>query len=503
MKRIASAAALVIAGFSAAAAAEDSTIVSKPSVTVFHEFGNIVHGTDQAALEFNDYFLQRSGVWVNFKAVRNERLTLNATVGGIYWNPTYNENASSESFLRYFAAAAPRASATYAFGDPADPTVSVEAGMFPYKYNDHTHNLGEYLFRSTAYPTQVFTGGLTWVDVNRAQVTGVRVTHNAVPMFSHDAIVSFETDQLPYYDLNFTYMARAKVGKALKVNAGIQFARLLPVKPSVTNSDDFPHNRHFNFDGEDYILEADYYDQRLKTATSASDSARFNEGKALATELKTLVDGGMSMNSALDSMERAHPGASTNSSWDNYNMQSTKLAASFSFDPKALVGDLGLLGSQDLILYGEAALLGVKNYPVLYEDRLERTVAMIGFNVPTFRLLDVLAVEAEWFGSRQPNSSQVSQQTLVKNSPELLQPLPLPSIFNSQLPDGYDPEDWEKDNVKWSVFARRQLVKGYFLDAQVASDNARGWVYPSGRRYWAYFRSPSDWYWMMKLSVNI
>jgi hypothetical protein len=500
MQRFLPAAALLIAGI-APVHAEDTTVVSKPSVTVFHEFGNIMHGTDQAALRFHDYFVQRSGVWVNFKAVRNERLSLNATVGGVYWNPTYNENASSESFLRYFAAAAPRASATYVFGEVADPVVTVEAGMFPYKYNDQTHNLGEYLFRSTAYPTQIFTGGLTWVDVNRAQVTGVRVSNKINDMFSHDGIVSFETDQLPYYDLNFTYMAKAKVGKALKVNAGIQFARLLPVKPSVTNSDNFAHNRYFSFDGDDYILESDYYDQRLKTTTSASDSARFNKGKALATELKGLVDDGMSMNAALDSMESAH--GTSGSSWGNYNMQSTKLAASFSFDPKALVGDFGLLGANDLVVYGEAALLGVKNYPVLYENRLERTVAMLGVNVPTFKVLDVLAVEAEWFGSRQPNSSAISQQTLVKNSQELLQPLPLPSIFSSQLPDGYDPQDWKKDDIKWSVFARRQLVKGYNLEAQVASDNARGWVYPSGRRYWAYFRSPSDWYWMMKLSVNI
>jgi hypothetical protein len=61
----------------------------------------------------------------------------------------------------------------------------------------------------------------------------------------------------------------------------------------------------------------------------------------------------------------------------------------------------------------------------------------------------------------------------------------------------------DQREVTIELFARRDLVRGLSLDLQVASDNARGWVFPSGRRYWAFFREPSDWYWMFKLTANI
>ncbi len=504
MKRTLTAAALacICLTFTAARAAEDTIVVSRPSFTVFHEFGSIQHGTDFEERSFNDYFLQRSGVWMNLKAVRNERLTLNATIGGIYWNPTFNENSSSENVLRYFAASAPRMSGTYVFGEVSSPSLTVEAGIFPYKYNDYTHNLGEYMFRTTAYPTQVFNGGLTWVDVNRASVTGLRFSQQFGDIFSHDLMVTFETDQLPIYDLNLTYMAKAKIGKTLKIGGGVQLARVIPISDELTNPD-ILYNHYFKFNDTTYIDNADYYTNRLKNKPG-NDSLQFERGNTLTTQLSNMVQGGMSFQDALDSLERSEGVAAGSSSYDHYNATSSKAVASFSFDPKPLFNDGGILGPNDLVVYGEAALLGIKNYPILYENRLERTVAMLGFNLPTFRQLEVLAFEVEWFGSKQPNSSMASQQQAGKTTESYLQPVPQPSIFSGQLgTHGYNPEDWTKDNIKWSAFARRQLVKGLNLDVQVASDNARGWVYPSGRRYWAYFRDPSDWYWMVKLSASI
>jgi hypothetical protein len=498
MKRIAPAAILAFTCL-AAAQTEDKIDILRPSFTVFHEFGSITHGTDMEDREFENYVLQRSGVWMNLKAVRNDRLTLNAVIGGVYWNPTFNENSSSESSLRYFAAGAPRASATYIFGDLAKPSFTIEAGLFPYKYNDH--NLGEYMFRTTSYPTQVFNGGLTWVEVNRAQVSGLRIAQPLGDIFSHEALLTVETDQLPYYDMNLTYMARAKVSDILKVSAGIQFARVLPVRPSVTNPN-IAGNRFYTFNDTTYIDKDDYYTNRLGKDPGA-DSLMFERGKTLGTQLKSLTDNGMSMSDALDSLERQYGVAAGSSTYDSYDASSIKTVVAFSFDPKPLLGGVPLLNANDLVLYGEAAILGLKNYPILYEDRMERTVAMVGLNLPTFRMVDVLALELEWFGSRQPNSSAYAQQAISKISDgSIPQPRPQPSIYPENL-TGYSPEDWEKDNIRWSVFTRRQILKGLSLDLQAASDNSRGWVYPSGRRYWAYFRSPSDWYWMFKLTASI
>jgi hypothetical protein len=501
--RILQAAILAFAALSPAAlAAEDTIVVSRPSVTVFHEFGNLIRGSD-FGIRFENYFVQRSGAWINLKATRNERLALNATVGGTYWNPTYNNATGAEGALRYFAAAVPRASIGYAaMGEPTQPTLGFEAGIFPYKYNDYTHNLGEYMFRTVAYPSQVYTGGLTSVDVNRATVTGLKASHRIGDIFSHDLLLTAETDQLPYYDLNVTYMAKADVGSMLKFRAGVQFARLLPVKPSVTNAD-ISINSYITFNDTTYINRSDYYSQR--NLSGAGDTAKWRRGEQVTTQLKGFVDNGMTLQQALDTLEQIY-GVTSQSSYDHYDASSIKTVAAFSFNPKPLLPILNeYLGSNDLVLYGEAALLGVKNYPVLYEDRMERTVAMIGFNLPTFRQLDVLAFELEWFGSPFPNSNEQAQSSLGKDSRGNFLPLPQPSYsdFFIREQQGYDPEDWKRDNVKWSVFARRQLLRGLNLEAQIASDNARGFTYPAGRRYWAMFDKPSDWYWMMKLSASI
>lgn len=502
MKRFAPAAALALAGL-AQAQTEDKIEVARPSFSMFHEFGSIVSGTDRDAIDVENNFLQRTGLFVALKATRNDRLILEGVLGGIYWNPTYNENTNAESDLRYFAAVAPRASVTYLFGDLAKPSFLVEAGAFSYKYNDNARNLGEYMFRSISYPAQVFTGGLNWVGVDRASVLGLRLTQPLGQVFSHDLIVSLETTQLPYNDMNLTYMAKAKAGRVLKVGAGIQFSRILPIRPSHTNPD-ILLNRYFTFNDTTYIANPAYYTQRKNKSTGA-DSARFARGEALVTQLKGLVDNGdqsLSMDAALDSLESLYS-AGTGSSYGHYDASAIKTVATFSFDPKPLLGDLPMFGSNDLILYGEASILGWKNYPILYENRMERTVAMIGFNVPTFRLLDVLAVEAEWFGSKQPNSNEYSQKQADKMpSTGVVAPFPQPSIYFDNM-QGYDPKEWEEDDIKWSVFARRQLVKGLSLDLQAASDNGRGWVFPSGRRYWSFFRSPSDWYWMFKLTASI
>src|SRR5690606_18695742 len=194
--------ATILALVGLASAQEDKVEVAKPSFSIFHEFGNIISGTDRADLEFEDNFLQRSGVFMTLKATRNDRLSLDAVLGGIYWNPTFNENTTAESDLRYFAAMAPRASLTYKFGDLEKPALTVETGIFPYKYNDNSRNLGEYMFRSISYPSQVFTGGLNWVGVDRAQVTGMRFTAPTGDNVSHDLILNFETTQIPYYDLS-------------------------------------------------------------------------------------------------------------------------------------------------------------------------------------------------------------------------------------------------------------------------------------------------------------
>ena len=117
---------------------------------------------------------------------------------------------------------------------------------------------------------------------------------------------------------------------------------------------------------------------------------------------------------------------------------------------------------------------------------------MVGFNLPAFKLLDVLSLEAEYYPSR------LLPAYATTNSGGYQQ-VPVP-YFET----GYYPTDWDKDNWKWTVYAERTLVRGVTLSAQAASDHARSWDWASfGKTNWEMYTTPSDWYWAMKLAVKI
>lgn len=498
------AAALLVSAVSAEETADLE--ISRPSVTLFHEFGNIVRGVEFEKNSFEDYWVQRTGGFISITGKRNDRLSMEMMLGGIYWNPTFNENAGSESVLRYFAGSAPKLNVNYIWGDLENPYLRLDGGIFQYKYNDYARNLGEYMFKTSAYPGLVFTGGLTMVDINKPSLTGLKLTHTFGPIFSHDLLITTETEMIPHYDISLSYVFRGNFSNIFKFAAGVEMARILPLRPSVTNPD-IRNNRYFTFNDTTYLDHGDYYAQRLKALKpgQTQDSLHFERGKFLADTLGTIaavsVETTLPFSQALAKLDSVYQPRGK-SSYDHFHTSSFTPVISASFNLGALLG-WDVLGPKDLVIYGEAALLGIQNQPVLYEKASERTVAMLGFNIPTFRLLETLSFEVEQNKSIYPNSSQYNQRDIGRKGSTFSAPAQ-PTIYGTNLEDGYDPADWTKDNLRWSLLANRDIIKGISLTGQVASDNARGYVYPSGRRYWALFRDPGkDWYWMLKLTAKI
>jgi len=172
--------------------------------------------------------------------------------------------------------------------------------------------------------------------------------------------------------------------------------------------------------------------------------------------------------------------------------------AYFSFDPKTLIsGAANYLGANDLVIYGEAAILGVENYPVYYDDIWRRIPVMMGFNIPTFKVLDVLSVEAEYYGSRW-------EPTYLTPSAPHFNSSPVPFIETINGVTSYYASDWDKDNWKWSVYAEKSLTSGMTLSVQAASDHSRTWDWVLfGKTPWEIYTTPSQWYWAMKLGVKI
>jgi hypothetical protein len=168
-----------------------------------------------------------------------------------------------------------------------------------------------------------------------------------------------------------------------------------------------------------------------------------------------------------------------------YTFEGIKTMGRVSFDGGMLMG----LPAGQLRAYSEVALLGVENQPYFYEDRLARMPVMFGINVPTFGFLDRLTFEAEYLATAFPNSNVTVLQSQ----------LPIPTSD----PYGYDPDDRQFDEWKWTVYARRKIIDGVTLNAQAASDHLRHVNYsgiPAGQTATP---TASDWYYVVRVEFGI
>ncbi|MBD3392249.1 MAG: hypothetical protein GF418_09295 [Chitinivibrionales bacterium] len=162
-------------------------------------------------------------------------------------------------------------------------------------------------------------------------------------------------------------------------------------------------------------------------------------------------------------------------------LSGNKLMGRLVIDPKPLFNP-GRMGPEDLKLYCEAALLGTKDYPEMYEDIRERVPVMAGVHVPMFNLLDVLAVEVEWYGTPHGCNPENSATAVP--------------LVQEQFRYG-DRDDW-----KWAVTATREIVDGFEVTARAARDHLRmedgnGWYQPR-----ELMKLPGDWYWSVRSSIR-
>jgi hypothetical protein len=175
-----------------------------------------------------------------------------------------------------------------------------------------------------------------------------------------------------------------------------------------------------------------------------------------------------------------------------YTFQGIKLMARAALDFKEFFPSTHFTPN-DLRLYAEVALLGVKDYPFYYENKLERMPIMFGFNVPTFRFLDILSIQAEYYKSRFPNNLD----NLWK------QGLPVWTLDEPEYPTRYNPEKYTRDDWKWSIYGKRHVIKGVELFFQVATDHLRSLHYEGRFSYWPIAQNPSQWYYMTRLEFGI
>jgi hypothetical protein len=328
--------------------------------------------------------------------------------------------------------------ASYAIGDISAPLVQIQVGYFPFKYNPDVRNLGEYMFRSGTYPAYLIAD----FDFARARLLGFRSRADMPEPFkglSLDFLLTTETYYYPPMDWNLSGLFSYDIANLhlVELGGGISFAHLIS---AYTNR---------------------YHDKLGNPTTpDAYDNKQYLDANG-------------------DTLE--------------YTFTGTKAMGRIAIDPKALL-KWDFLGARDLRVYAEACVIGYKNFPdsalggagkvwvPSYADRMERTPITFGINVPACKLLDILNVEMEWFGSKYLNDasnvmSAGSNPTPVTPDPRIVE------------------ETW-----KWSIYAKKSFFNQHCsITAQVARDHMRLSCAEYNFEIWQeMLPQHGDWWWVVK-----
>jgi hypothetical protein len=412
----------------AGASAADVNVVNNVTGYASLENGQVIGGNFHEAYSIpNAVFVQRMFTGFNVESVFNP-LNIKGNIGMemMVTNdyPRWSNDQGSTRWLYYYPYLT-EADLSWFYGNSEKPLLSITAGYFPFKYNNDARNLGEYLFRSGAYPQTLQTN----FDFAADRLMGLNIGGNFFEGFSWNIILN--TNQLfqAVGDLNLAGLVAYNFHDIFEIGAGAQYTSLISADTNFTH----PENG-----ATSYI-------------NSSGDTSYFT-------------------NAGL------------------------KLMARVSFDVKKLFPGNDLFGKEDLKIYSEAAILGVKNYPLSidkhteYDTLSQRIPIMFGINLPAFKFLDVFSVQGEWFGNPYPNDMDAE------------------AMFSEPIPFNGTYSDWalhknlyKTDNWKWSVYAKRTFAGHFSLTAQVACDHFRWYINSwQNEDYQEAFQNPHQFYYVIK-----
>lgn len=459
--------------------------------------GRIMHSTDTLQVNYHGNWQQGMGMQIGSVIDISPNFEAGIGMGVIHayhslGNPEQEKFALSK-FMNYVS----EARLTWTLGEKEKPLLALTIGDFGYNYAPHAQNLGLYLFRGPVYPGFLVSGFQDFhTDTTRSAFLGFRA-HNTLGNFRQDLIFAGEREFAPSFDWSLGYVARFKAMEAIEVGAGVNFYHLIAENGDITapNKTSVP-----NLFAQDSTLIADgqpYHPYQLKYM------------EVVGTDTTVFTHRG------------------------------TKVMAMFSLDIRRLLDLGGPFGEKDLLLYGEGAIIGLKNYGTIYGKMSERMPVMIGFNVPTFGLLDFLSIEVERYTAkyRQDYSKLGYFNSLhLKNiNPTILKAQRVPSAVPLSLKDyagekytitpegnfvdpstndtlmvrgtALDVENMTADDWKWSVNAEKTVAKRVQFSAQVANDHFVPRPVRSGLLFEdaglsQVLSSTKDWYFMMRVGYS-
>ncbi len=400
------------------------------------QFGKIEHsftGADNSN-DYNKNWMQSSGSKISLAVQVDSNWNADLALGVLQAHLARGAIGQVPHWYPFWFGFNAEASVTYSHPVFADGKIQLILGSFPYNYNPDVKNLGLYLMQGYVYPGVLESGF--------GSVFGGMARYRQGE-FSNELILKSE-DEKPVYDLSLADVASYQILPGFTLGAGVNFYRLISQKSSLTSPD--VECGGIGGHGDCFIPD---------TAKSDTGVVRDAAGNPIVNKITGTLAG-------------------------------TKLMTRFHFDPKALFKGRGPLGENDLIIYGEAAVLGLKNYKFVYDDVFRRIPVMVGFNFPVFGYLDFLSLEVEYYASRNSSDNTGAAWggawVALQNDPDLAR-------YATR-------DDW-----KWSLNAARTLFGHVQASAQLANDHLR----PGGSHDIPWIgkealRTPSDWYWTCKVA---
>ena len=491
-RRVTAGAALLLWCAFAVIAAEEATGIKSARLTGWgaYQFGQIVRGSaDVQGPDLYNVWTQQAILQTTIDGIVHERghCLLSFESMANFSVPILKNDDATKGVSTFFYFH--EVQGTYDWGDLKRPYLTLAFGYFPYKYNPDARNLGEYLFRSGTYPPFIINN----FDFPMTRQLGAHVTGRWTPYNGLDlegqVLVTSESQQYPTKDFTLTCLPKVTLGNGLfEFQGGVSLARFLSVDKKATQPKD---------------------SRTLYLTNVVTDTAGFIVS----------ADSGY------------------------YTFAGTKLMGRFSLDPlkslRTKNDPTSLLWKNDLRLYGEAAILGLKNYPksadqvTTYDTLSQRIPVMLGINLPTHQItnflaplvlgyglepikkqkfvrgaafgaagllwaagswlgdrylgwhsrFDLISFEWEWYGWKYPDDYRLAFDEMV--------PIPSNGLFN---------KNYSIDDHKWSLYIKKDFLGVFSLRAELARDHLRpvcNSIKPSYKG--AVLTNPEHWFWMCKI----
>jgi hypothetical protein len=422
-----------------------------PDVAI--DIGQIVKGKTGSS-EFEYQPMNRNTLVLSQTGHLGREWTFKAGIMGLLWwpfntNPTEPIHRTMRSEVRLQDASAGRY-----FGARDGDTACLELGWLRYKYNRDARNLGEYLYRSGTYPGIVYTtDGYQLMDDALYETIGAHFRYSQRHgLVTHDLNFFVEPYMAPIGDVTPAYELSLNL-PLFQAGVGAAWNRLLAWRPSRLRPRT-PDNTY------------------AKVTDVRTDAGGNPDTVVVAGRLDQLV--------AFNPVDTAVLG--------HWTKQGLKLMARVALDFGFLL-PADLRGPEDLRIYAEAAVLGWENQGFFYERRSQRIPVMAGVNLPTFRLLDLLSVQAEYYAARFDNIQSYTTSSFP--------------IWDVESFSTYDPSRYKKDDWKWSVYAVRSLGRLARVRVQAANDHLRLREFLQQQSDETLTRRPSHWYYLLRLEFGL